>query len=99
MNEDERKSKFHVHFGGIIIIIIIILVLANIDIKSKLQSGEFQKNITHIIDQGKIAINQYILNPLKIKTNQVFVDTTNKGIKQIQDNFANNVLKPVDINQ
>ncbi|MFA6251609.1 MAG: hypothetical protein WC603_03220 [Candidatus Paceibacterota bacterium] len=93
MAEDERKSRLHIHLGGVIILIIIALILFKVDLKSKIESPQFQKNYTYITEQAKIFWQNYILNPLKAKTGTLFIDLTNKGLKQMQDNFSNNVLK------
>ena len=45
MSDDERKPRLHIHTGGIIILIIILLVLFKVDIKSKINSPQFQKNV------------------------------------------------------
>ena len=95
---DERKPRFHIHFGALIILIIVIIIILNIDFK-KIKDQGLPAEVNNIVNLAKDAFNQYILNPVKIKTNEVFVDTTNKGLKQIQDNFSNNVLKPVEVNQ
>jgi len=97
MAEDERKSRLHIHLGGIIILIIIALILFKVDIKSKIQSPQFQKNYTYITEQAKTFWQKYILNPLKAKTGTLFIDLTNKGIKQMQDNFSQNILKTPSI--
>lgn len=97
MADDERKSRLHVHLGGVIILIIIALVLFKVDLKSKIQSPQFQKNYTYITEQAKTFWQKYILNPLKAKTGTLFIDLTNKGIKQMQDNFSQNILKTPNI--
>lgn len=93
MNNDERKSRLHIHLGGLIILIIIILVLLNVDIKSKIDSPQFQKNYTYIEEQVKNIWENYILSPIKSTVGNLFIDLTNKGIQQVQNNFTQNVLK------
>jgi hypothetical protein len=90
---DEQKSRLHIHLGGLVILIVIILVLFKIDIKSKIQSPQFQKNITYIEEQVKVVWNKYILDPIKSKAGNLFIDFTNKEVKKIQDNFSQNLLK------
>jgi hypothetical protein len=89
---DEQKSRLHVHLGGIIIIGIIVLILFKVDIKSKIQSPQFQKNYSYIEEQVKSIWQKYVLDPIKSKTGDFFIDFTNKGVKQIQDNFTKNLL-------
>ena len=93
MNNDERKPRLHINIGLLIIIIIVGLLLFKVDIKSKIQSPQFQNNISYIEEQVKSILDEFILIPLKLKAKEVFIDTTNKGIQQIQDNFTKNVLK------
>ena len=94
---DERKPRFHVNILGLVILIIIILVLFKVDIKSKIKSPQFQENITYVEEQAKTIWQKYIIGPIKSKVGQLFIDVTNKGIKQIQDNFTQNIVKtPTD---
>ena len=93
MSDDERKPRTHFHAGGIIILIIIIFIIFKVDIKSVINSPEFNKNVTYIETQVKDFWQKYILSPLKIKTSEVFIDATNKGLTEIQNNFTKNVLK------
>jgi hypothetical protein len=93
MSDDERKPRTHIHLGGIIILIIIILILFEVDIKSKIESPELKKNITFIETEVKDFWQKYIVSPTKTKAGEVFIDATNKGLSEIQDNFTKNVLK------
>jgi len=93
MNNDERKPRLHVHLGGLIILIIIILVLFKVDIKSKIQSPQFQKNYSYIEEQVKTFWQKYIIAPIRAKTGDLFIDFTNKELKKIQDNFNKNILE------
>lgn len=93
MADDERKSRLHIHLGGLIILIIILLILFKVDIKSKIQSPKFQENISYISDKAVAIWQNYILGPIKNKLGSVFIDATNKGIQEIQNNFTKNVLK------
>ena len=93
MNDDERKPRLHIHFGGLIILVIILLILFKVDIKSKIKSPQFQKNITYIEDTVKGLYTKYLVEPFKTKAGDVFKDVTNKEVKKIQDNFSNNILK------
>jgi hypothetical protein len=95
MSDDERKPRIHIHTGGLIIFIIIILILFKVDIFSKITSPQFQKNVTYIKTSANDLYIKYILNPFKIKANDLFINATNKEVQKIQNNFTNNVLKPV----
>jgi len=53
MEEEKKTSRLHINIGGLIILIILALILFKVDIKSKIQSPQFQKNITYITDQIK----------------------------------------------
>jgi hypothetical protein len=93
MNEENKKSGLHVHLGGFIIIIIIIIILFKVDIKSKIDSPQFQKNINYIEEGVKNIWVDKVLKPLKKKTIEWFVDTGNQKIEQIQYNFNEGILK------
>lgn len=97
MNDDERKSRLHIHTGGLIILMIVLLFLFKVDIKSKIQSPQFQENYSYITEQVKTFWQIYIWNPIKSKISDMFINTTNKKIKEIQDNFTKNVLKTTNI--
>lgn len=96
MVDDERKSRLHIHTGGLIILIIILLILFRVDIKSKIKSPQFQENVSYIGEQAKALWQKYILNPIKLKVGDFFIDATNKGVKEMQDNFTKNILKTTD---
>lgn len=97
MSDDERKPRLHIHTGGIIILIIILLILFKVDIKSKIKSPQFQKNVTYIEDTFKNFYKKYISDPLKNKANDFFIEKTNEGLKKWQNNFSENVIKlPTD---
>lgn len=92
MADDERKSRLHIHLGGLVILIIILLILFKVDIRSKIQSPQFQENYTYITGQIKIAWTNYIVNPIKSKLGASVIDITNKGLEKWQNNFKQNVL-------
>lgn len=96
MNDDEKKSRLHVHLGGLVIIGIILLIIFKVDIKSQIQSPQFQKNITYIEEQASAIWQKYILGPAKSQLGNSFIDITNKGVKQIQDNVTKNLLNTVN---
>lgn len=93
MDSDERKSRLHIHLGGLVIVIIIILILFKVDIKSKIQSPQFQENISYIEGQVKTFWQKYILGPIKSKTGSFFIDMTNKSFNKIKNNITDNLIK------
>lgn len=93
MDGGERKSRLHIHLGGLIILAIIALILFKVDIKSKIKSPQFQSNISYIEEQAKIFWNKYILAPIKSRTGEFFIDFTNRKLEDLQNNFSENVLK------
>ncbi len=96
MSDDERKPRLHVHTGGIIILIIIILILFKVDIKSKIKSEQFQKNISYIENTVKNFWDDKISPIIKSKASEVFIDATNEGLEKLQNGFTDNVLKNTD---
>ena len=98
MSDDERKPRLHIHTGGLIILVVIILILFKVDIKSKINSPQFQKNVSYIEDQAKTLWQKYISIPFKSKAGDLFIDVSNKGLKKIQENFTENILKTPTIN-
>jgi hypothetical protein len=99
MNDDERKPRLHIHLGGFIILIIIALILFKVDIKSKINSPQFQKNYTYIETNIKVFWQKNISGPLKSKLGGVFVDFTNKELEKLQENFSQNVLQTEGIDK
>jgi hypothetical protein len=99
MNDDERKPRLHIHTGGLIILIIIILILFKVDIKSKIQSPQFQENYTYITEEIKFFWNKYISIPLKSKAGDLFIKVTNTQLEKIQNNFSENVLKTPNLDE
>ncbi|HLP86359.1 MAG TPA: hypothetical protein VK153_00560 [Candidatus Paceibacterota bacterium] len=99
MNNDERKSRLHIHTGGLIILAIIIFILFKVDIREKIESPQFQKNYTYIEENVKIFWQKYISGPVKSKLGSVFIDFTNKELEKVQENFSKNVLKTEGIDK
>jgi hypothetical protein len=97
MNDDERKPRLHIHTGGLIIFIIIILILFKVDIKSKIQSPQFQKNISYIEEKAKEIWNDYIISPIKSKTVDFLKTSADKEIEKLQNNISNNLFKTPDL--
>jgi hypothetical protein len=82
-DEEKPKSNIHINLGGLVVIIIIVLILFKVDIKSKINSPQFQKNITYIEDFFKGIWED------KIKGN------FEKGIKDFSDNLVNTGIEEV----
>jgi len=93
MDNDERKSRLHIHLGGLVILAIIALILFRVDIKSKIQNPQFQENYAYIEEQVKTFWQKYVSGPIKAKAGSFFIDFTNKELEKFQDNFSNNLLK------
>lgn len=96
MEEEKKKSRLHINIGGLIVLIILALLLFKVDLKSKIQSPQFQKNITYITDQIK-GFYTNISDKIKTATGDMFIDVTNKGLEKIQTNFSENILKTQNI--
>lgn len=99
MDNGERKSRLHIHLGGLVILIIIVLILFKVDLRSKIESPQFQKNYSYIEEQVKNIWQNYILKPLRAKTGDLFKDFTDKEIKKIQDNFNKNILEVENVDE
>jgi hypothetical protein len=93
MSDNERRPRLHIHFGGLIILIIIFLILFRVDLKSKINSPQFQKNYTYITEQIGNFWHKYILDPIKLKLSNFIIDQTNTKINDFQNNFKNKIYK------
>ena len=103
MSDDERRPRLHIHTGGLIILIIILLILFKVDIVSKINNPQFQKNITYIEDQAKTIWQDYIVFPIKSKMGDWLINTTknsiNSSLEKVQTDFSQNVLKTDESNK
>lgn len=90
--EEKKQSRLHVSLGGLVILIILALILFKVDIKNKVESPQFQKNITYITDKAKEAWGN-LTNPLREKLGESFTDITNKQLEKLQTSVTENVLK------
>lgn len=97
MSDDERKPRLHIHTGGLILFIIIILILFKVDIKSKIQSPQFQKNIAYIEEKAQDIWNNYIVGPIKTKIVDFLKTSADKEIEKLQNNISNNLFKTPDL--
>lgn len=84
-DEEKPKSRLHIHLGGVIIIIIIVLILFKVDIKEKIQSPQFQKNIAYIenffVNIYEKNIKGFLESSVKNVSNQLI----NTGIEGVQN--------------
>jgi hypothetical protein len=85
MSDDGHKSGLHVHLGGLVIVIIIILILFKVDIKEKVQSPQFQKNIAYVEQLAKNAWDKYLKKPLTNGWNSMFNNLVDKGVEKIKE--------------
>lgn len=92
MEHDERKPRLHIHLGGLVVLIIITLILFKVDIRSKIQSPQFQSNLSYIIEQTKTIWQKYIVEPIRSKTKDAFINFANQKIEEVQNDFAKDVL-------
>lgn len=92
-NDDERKPRLHIHTGGLIILVIILLILFKVDIKSKIESPQFQKNWNYISKKVKDFWQNSILDPLKLKAGSFMMDIADKEVDKLKEGISNNLLK------
>ena len=92
-SDDERKPRLHVHTGGLIILVIILLILFKVDIRSKIESPQFQKNWNYISEKVKDFWKDSILDPLKLKAGGFMMDIADKEVDKLKENISNNLLK------
>jgi hypothetical protein len=85
MSEENKKNGLHIHLGGFIIFLLIILILFKVDIKSKINSPQFQQNINYLENQTKDLWIKYLKNPLMNGFNNLFNSLIDKGVNKIKD--------------
>jgi len=93
MSEEVKKPGLHIHIGGLVILIIIVLILLKVDIKSKIQSEQFQNNISYIKGVAANVWDGAILGPIRSKVGEVFVNFTTDELEKLQNNFKEDVLE------
>ena len=93
MDHDERKSRLHIHIGGLIIFIIIVFLLFKIDILSQIKSEQFQKNLTYIKNSVSDFWQKDIMGPITSKASSLIINTTKNQIDKVQSNLSNNLFK------
>jgi len=86
MEENKEKRGLHIHLGWSIIFIIIIIILFRIDIKDKVNSPQFQKNITYYIeDFFKDLWNNNVKSFYEKEIYNLSKNLINTGIETVQD--------------
>jgi len=84
-DEEKPKPSLHVHLGGLVIILIIFFILFKVDIKSKINSPQFQKNITYIENFFKNIWEEKLKTPFENGIKDVSNNLVNSGINMVQD--------------
>jgi hypothetical protein len=86
MSEEEKpKSNIHINLGGLVIIIIIVLILFKVDIKSKINSPQFQKNIAYIENFFVNLYEKNIKGFYEKEVKNLSNNLVNTGIEGVQD--------------
>lgn len=85
MENESKKPRIQIRLGGLIIIIILALIFFKVDIKSKIESEQFQKNISYVTDKAQELWGKYISGPFKSKTGDFIKDLTSQGLDKIQE--------------
>lgn len=85
MEENKEKKGLHIHLGWSIIFIIIIIILFRIDIKDKVNSPQFQKNITYIEDFFKDLWDNNVKSFYEKEISNLSKNLINTGIETVQD--------------
>ena len=85
MENESKKPRIQIRLGGLIVIIILALILFKVDIKTKIESEQFQKNISYITDKSMEIWEKYISGPFKSKTGDFIKDLANQGLDKIQE--------------
>jgi len=63
--EQSSRKRLHIRKGWLIIFIIIIIILFKVDIKSKIESEQFQDNLSYIEDFFENIWDEYIADNFK----------------------------------
>ncbi|NCU28137.1 MAG: hypothetical protein EOM85_00465 [Candidatus Moranbacteria bacterium] len=87
MENESKKPRIQIRLGGLVILIIIALILFKVDIKDKIESPQFQKNVTYITAFAKDVWQNYIALPLQSKANTWFMGVASDGLEKIQDSI------------
>lgn len=85
MEENKEKRGLHIHLGWSIIFIIIIIILFRIDIKDKVKSPQFQKNITYIEDFFKDLWDNNVKSFYEKEISNLSKNLINTSIETVQD--------------
>lgn len=83
-NDNNKRGGLHINIGGLIIVVIILLILFKVDIKEKIQSPQFQKNITYVEDFFKDIWNNKLKGKVDNTVDDLTKDLVNTGVEGIQ---------------
>lgn len=87
MENESNKPRLQIRLGGLVILIILALILFKVDIRSKIESEQFQKNISYVTDKAQELWKKFISDPLKSKTGDLVKDLTDQGLNKIQESI------------
>lgn len=88
--EEDKKSGVSVRWGWLILIIVIIFILFKVDIKEKVQSEQFQENISYFKGQIEKIWNK-IIDATKSKAGEIMINSANEGLDKIQKDITKNI--------
>lgn len=88
--DENKKSSVSIRWGSVILIVAIVFILFKIDIKDKIQSEQFQENISYIKEQAQNIWNK-IVDITKSKASEVIINSANEGLDKIQNDIKKNI--------
>ena len=89
MENESKKPRIQIRLGGLIILIILALILFKVDIKNKIESEQFQKNISYIEDKFSKLWKNFIILPLQTKATGWLMDVSKEGVENIGSKLIN----------
>lgn len=78
MGNEDKKPRLQINLGGLVVIIILALILFKVDIKSKIESEQFQKNTVYVTEKVKGFWVKYVTGPFKSKAESLVKDFATK---------------------
>ncbi len=97
MENESKKPRIQIRLGGLVLLIILALILFKVDIKDKVESEKFQKNISYVTDKTKELWEKYIIQPFKSKTGEWVKDLASDGLEKIQESVNEKTKQLIDI--
>lgn len=97
MENQNNQPRIKISLGGFVVLIILALILFKVDIKDKVESPQFKKNLSYVTNQIKDLWLEYVIKPIKSKTGEVMVDMVKKGFEEAQKNMGSSSLNIEDI--